>query len=225
MKCPGRRLCPKWATPEHVVKAIVRHFGCIALDPCGLAQSPASRAARSVIYESGPLAEYGAGLSCSWVQLAGGELAFGNVPYGRKIHRWCEKARREHMCGAEVLLLTPARVETKWWRAFFAPPLAGWASFLDARLNFVHACDGYAEPARWPSAFVYLGRRRSVFAHFAAELGGQVWAPIDLSELELERSAEPGALPQLPTVDRSRARRRARSAELSGRRSARTLQP
>lgn len=52
------------------------------------------------------------GLRQSWE----GETAWMNPPYGRQIVDWCTKARDEAVYQrALVVLLLPARVDTRWW--------------------------------------------------------------------------------------------------------------
>ena len=41
-----------------------------------------------------------------------------NPPYGREIFRWVKKAYEEHENGATVVLLLPARTDTKWFHEY-----------------------------------------------------------------------------------------------------------
>jgi hypothetical protein len=51
------------------------------------------------------------GLTQSWQ----GHVVFMNLPYGREIGRWVDKAAREGAAGAIVVGLLPARTDTGWW--------------------------------------------------------------------------------------------------------------
>jgi len=57
-----------------------------------------------------------------------------NPPYGRQIGKWVEKAYNESLQGATVVMLLPARTDTKWFHDF----IYGKAEirFIRGRLKF-----------------------------------------------------------------------------------------
>lgn len=57
-----------------------------------------------------------------------------NPPYGREIGKWVEKAYvASTYCGATVVMLLPARTDTKWFHDYC---LKGKIEFLRGRLKF-----------------------------------------------------------------------------------------
>lgn len=92
--------------------------------------------------------------------------AFCNPPYGRLIGKFVAKAYQETLKDNDltVVLLIPARTDTKWWHAYCA---AGEVRFIKGRLKFVNTsfpsyrADGNFKlsPAPFPSAIVVLGKK------------------------------------------------------------------
>ena len=82
---------------------------------------------------------------------------FGNVwcnpPYGRGIGAWVEKAYHESVQGVTVVMLLPARTDTKWWHAY----IDGKAEFrfVKGRLKF----GGCKNSAPFPSVVVVFHGR------------------------------------------------------------------
>lgn len=75
------------------------------------------------------------GLSQPWVTLERErEVIWCNPPYGREIGKWVEKAYTESLNGAIVVMLLPARTDTKWFHDF----IYGKAEirFIRGRLKF-----------------------------------------------------------------------------------------
>lgn len=85
-----------------------------------------------------------------------------NPPYGRQIGKFVKKAYEESQKGAVVVLLVPARVDTKWWHDYCAK---GAVLFVKGRLKFVNKMlpsynengDFKISPAPFPSAIVTFG--------------------------------------------------------------------
>ena len=46
------------------------------------------------------------------------EIVWCNPPYGREIGKWVEKAYKESLEGATVVMLLPARTDTKWFHDY-----------------------------------------------------------------------------------------------------------
>jgi len=84
---------------------------------------------------------------------------FCNSPYGRMIGKFVEKAYQESQRGSTVVMLIPARVDTKWWHNYCAK---GEVRFIKGRLKFVNkSSPSYSDdgnfklsPAPFPSAIV-----------------------------------------------------------------------
>lgn len=88
-----------------------------------------------------------------------------NPPYGRGVGEWVRKGYQSAQAGATVVMLLPARTDTRWWNEYVS--YYDWAArrtvmvahevrFLRGRLRFGGAKAG----APFPSAVVvWLGRR------------------------------------------------------------------
>lgn len=71
-----------------------------------------------------------------------------NPPYGRKIGLWIRKSYKESRKGKLVVLLIPARTDTKYWHQYVMK--AHEIFFIRGRLKF----DDGKNPAPFPSAIV-----------------------------------------------------------------------
>lgn len=89
------------------------------------------------------------GLSQSWI----GEIAWCNPPYGREIKLWVEKAYESTKivgCNTSVVMLLPARTDTRWFHEFiYNNPLCS-VKFIKGRLKF----SGSKNSAPFPSMIV-----------------------------------------------------------------------
>jgi phage N-6-adenine-methyltransferase len=95
-----------------------------------------------------------------------GETVFCNPPYGRMIGHFVAKAHAETVKSSwlTVVLLIPARTDTKWWHAHCA---MGEVRFVKGRLKFVNTSfpsyradgDFKLSPAPFPSAIVVFGAK------------------------------------------------------------------
>lgn len=137
-----------WCTPRVVLDALAP-LGRIALDPCSNPHSIVG-ARRSLSLETGD-----DGLAESWGRADG--LVYVNPPFGRAAPAWVGKAIAEAYRGTEIVMLLPARTDTRWWC-----DLAGSAqaiAFWRGRLTFL----GAPAPAPFPTALVYWGGRTRTF--------------------------------------------------------------
>ena len=73
-----------------------------------------------------------------------------NPPYGRQIGKWVEKAAESK---ALVVMLLPARTDTKWFHDYCLP--YGRIKFIKGRLRF----GGSKSPAPFPSMIVVFDNR------------------------------------------------------------------
>jgi site-specific DNA-methyltransferase (adenine-specific) len=80
------------------------------------------------------------GLNQDWSK----EIVFVNPPYGRDLVRWLKKGMSEVERGATVVLLIPARTNTRWWREIVME--ASEIRFVTGRLKFGNAKHGLPFP-------------------------------------------------------------------------------
>lgn len=85
------------------------------------------------------------GLAWPW---AGWGPVWLNCPYGTQIGRWVQKSYEEAQKGAIVVMLIPARTETRYWHDFVMR--AAEIRFIRGRLRF----SGATVNAPFPSAVV-----------------------------------------------------------------------
>lgn len=86
------------------------------------------------------------GLNQDWKN----EIVFCNPPYGREIYKWIEKAYQENKKGTKIVLLLPARTDTKWFHNFIYNQHE--IRFIKGRLKF-NDCN---VPAPFPSMVVIM---------------------------------------------------------------------
>jgi phage N-6-adenine-methyltransferase len=70
-----------------------------------------------------------------------------NPPYGREIALWCQKAVEARRQGTTVVMLVPARTDTRWWHEYIS---GNEVRFIRGRLKF----GGAKNNAPFPSAVV-----------------------------------------------------------------------
>ena len=124
-----------WATSPDFFAKMVRRYGPFDLDVCALAEN--AKCSRFFSPEQDGLQQRWEG--CCWC----------NPPYGKTIGLWIHKAWESSVEGATVVLLLPARVDTRWWHKY-VKPYAAVIDFIPGRLRFG---DG-KYPAPFPSAVV-----------------------------------------------------------------------
>lgn len=130
-----------WNTPSEIVEPLrLLWDGPPDLDPCSNPSSLVAARREVMLPEDG--------LVVPWTG-----RVYVNPPFDA-LATWaaaCARARREH--GAEVVLLTPARVDTRWWHR--EVPSASAVCFWKGRLRFV----GAEASSPFPTALVYWGPR------------------------------------------------------------------
>lgn len=112
-----------WETPPSVFDPLNAEFG-FTLDVCATPENTKCQRFFSVDDD---------GLSQSW----GGEVCWMNPPFGKEIPRWIEKAYRESLNGATIVVLVPARTDTRWWHEY--AERASERRFVRGRIVFVGA--------------------------------------------------------------------------------------
>lgn len=94
-----------------------------------------------------------------WSMMPSG--VFCNPPYGQALLPFAEKVVDEALSGCEIITLTPARPDTKWWRTLQAA--ARFHAVIRGRLTFeldgepVLGKNGKPQPCQFPCAFTYFG--------------------------------------------------------------------
>ena len=114
-----------WSTPADLFDSLNDEFGFID-DPCPITPEPGGVS----------------GLMREWKS-----PCYVNPPYS-DIFSWMEKAMLEYSHGKTVVLLVPARTDTKWWHTFAMK--ASEIRFIKGRLKF----GGAKNSAPFPSAIV-----------------------------------------------------------------------
>jgi len=161
-----------WRTPPEFLNLVrrVSTTGRIALDPATTTDNPTEA---DGIYAH-PVAD---GLKWPWESRG---LVYCNPPYGRNLLAWSEKFASEGTSGTELLTLTPARTDTRWWKNLTT---AHAICFLSGRLMFLEqrpdgswgpALDKKGKPMRalFPCAATYWGPRVD---RFVEVFGSQGW--------------------------------------------------
>lgn len=82
------------------------------------------------------------GLSIPWPS-----KVFVNPPFNR-LDLWAEKCAVEHLAGAEITLLMPSRVDTKYFHSFVLPYAD--IEFIKGRLRFVDLDNSSPMPSKAP---------------------------------------------------------------------------
>lgn len=122
-----------WATPRHVFDALDAEFG-FRLDAASFDEN-------ALVDDHFTPHE-----NALWRSWAPGPV-FLNPPYGRRIGEWIEKSWREAGQGVTVVLLLPARTDTRWFHDYC---MAGEIRFIKGRLKF----GGATVSAPFPSMVV-----------------------------------------------------------------------
>ena len=126
-------LTDDWATPKLFFEEINREYQ-FDTDVCASVQN----------YKcSRYFTEKENGLIQEW-----GNVNWCNPPYGRKIGLWIKKSYEENLKGKTVVLLIPARTDTKWFHDYIYQKHE--IRFIKGRLKFN---DG-KNPAPFPSMLV-----------------------------------------------------------------------
>ena len=94
------------------------------------------------------------GLLQSWD--VGGPV-FVNPPYGREIGRWVEKAYMESQKGITIVMLIPARTDTRYFHQYIYKKAETY--FIRGRLRFTNEKGECKGSAPFPSMVVIYNRR------------------------------------------------------------------
>lgn len=159
---------PAWNTPQEILTLL--HAGWpdgVDLDPC--------HNDGSIVDARFTYAEEQDGLAHSWDVPRANGLVYVNPPYGKPLPMWADKVQAERSDARNIVVLVPARTDTRWWRTM--TDRARYVIFLAGRLRFL----GAPAPAPFPSALIvhssFWRRGADNLAHAAAERGAWVVKP------------------------------------------------
>lgn len=129
----------EWETPQNLFDALNGEFH-FDRDVCATAEN-----AKCAAYYT----KEDDGLAQPWPG-----VCWCNPPYGREVGKWVEKASTEAAKGSTVVMLLPARTDTKWFHRFILHKAE--IRFLPGRLKF----GGAKNSAPFPSmVVVFRGRK------------------------------------------------------------------
>lgn len=95
------------------------------------------------------------GLTKDWSN----EVVFCNPPYGKVISKWVEKCYNESLKGTTIVLLIPARTDTRYFHKFIYNKPNVEIRFIKGRLCFL--LDGQRlNPAPFPSMLVIFNNKK-----------------------------------------------------------------
>lgn len=110
----------EWATPKEFYKQLNEKYH-FTLDPCA---THLNHKCNSYFTKETD------GLKQDW----GGYRVYCNPPYGREISKWVEKAYNENLKGTFIVMLLPARTDTKWFHDYIYKKHD--IEFIKGRLKF-----------------------------------------------------------------------------------------
>jgi site-specific DNA-methyltransferase (adenine-specific) len=114
-----------WSTPLHIFEDLDSEFN-FDFDPCPLNTNPKLT---GTLFDTDEEPKPFDGLIADW-----GESNFVNPPYSN-ISAWMEKAYTEHKKGKTIVMLVPARTDTRWFHKYCLPE-AKEIRFCKGRLKF-----------------------------------------------------------------------------------------
>lgn len=140
---------PEWYTPDTIINQVIKLYSTIDLDPCTNSKTNPNVKADAYFDISDD------GLNQNWFG-----SVYVNPPYGREVGKWVDKCIEEYTNKRvdEIILLVPARVDTKW----FAKIANYYWCSVSGRLKF-KSPTGNSDPAPFPSAIIYMGYRSEEF--------------------------------------------------------------
>lgn len=136
-----------WGTPQEFFDKLNQEFHFV-LDPAAT-----DKTAKCDLYYT-PETD---GLKQSWDR---GGAVFCNPPYGREIGKWVKKAYEESSGGYPIVLLIPARTDTKYFHKY----IYGKAEirFIRGRLHFTDENGRSMNPAPFPSLVVIYNGKQTI---------------------------------------------------------------
>lgn len=134
-----------WETPQKMFDKWNEEFH-FTLDPC--AEASTAKCDKFYTIEDD-------GLTKDWSN----EVVFCNPPYGKAISKWVEKCYNESLKGTTIVLLIPARTDTRYFHKFIYNKPNVEIRFIKGRLCFL--LDGQRlNPAPFPSMLVIFNNKK-----------------------------------------------------------------
>lgn len=131
----------EWATPDYAFDKLKKRFN-FTLDPCCTKETARCKKFFTIKED---------GLIQDWSK----DISFVNPPYGRKIGLWVKKAYEESQKGGIVVMLIPARTDTKYFEKYCTK--ASQIIFITGRIKFVQG-NNKSKPAPFPSCVVVFDK-------------------------------------------------------------------
>lgn len=139
-----------WATPQDFFDKLNEEFH-FTLDACALPSN-----AKCEKYYT----PFDNGLSKDW-----DGVVWCNPPYGKEIGNWVRKAYIENKRGTEVVMLLPARTDTKWFHNYIYGKTE--IRFIQGRLKFGDSKNSAPFPSMIvifkPNEFVSLSNKEELY--------------------------------------------------------------
>ena len=123
----------EWATPKDLFARLNDEFK-FTLDPCATPEN--AKCAKFFTKEDD-------GLKQSWEA----ERVFCNPPYGRELGKWVEKAYQSRTLAQVIVMLIPARTDTKYFHQYIYGKEDVEIRFLKGRLKFGEATNSAPFPS------------------------------------------------------------------------------
>ena len=130
-----------WGTPPEFFNKLNKTYK-FTLDPCASAEN--HKCDKYYTLEDD-------GLSKSWEN----EVVFVNPPYS-KIKDWVKKSHDEWVLGSEIILLIPARTDTRYFHDYINDNAQ--VRFIKGRLKFIHPDGRNSKSAPFPSILCIFRR-------------------------------------------------------------------
>ena len=135
----------EWETPRDIYQKLDDEFK-FTLDPCCTKETAKCEKFFTKTDD---------GLSKSWEH----DTVFVNPPYGREIGGWVRKAYEEFLKGATVVMLIPARTDTKYWHKYIFNKAE--VRFMKGRVKFLQ--NGIEkQSAPFPTAIVVYSKNNNI---------------------------------------------------------------
>lgn len=124
-----------WETPQELFDKLDQEFG-FTLDVCAIPEN--AKCQKFYTPEQD-------GLKMPWKG-----IVWCNPPYGRQVGQWVRQAALAAAAGNTVVMLLPARTDTKWFHEYIYQRTNAEIRFLQGRLHF----GGAKNAAPFPSMIV-----------------------------------------------------------------------
>lgn len=134
-----------WETPQYFFDALDAEFG-FDLDVCAMPEN--AKCERFYTPDEDGLAQPWDG-KCCWC----------NPPYGRQIGKWVKKGYETAMNGGKVVMLLPARTDTRWFHSYINDVPIAQVRFVKGRLRFGNS----KENAPFPNMVVVFNKAVSEY--------------------------------------------------------------